>query len=144
MIWNVLGLVYPHSAAECWLRSCTLYRTYSASVNHRHTSLNLRCLYINSEIYYCEWDVTLTLELVLRTPTLQQWQVAHNVLELHCVQRLEHWCCLHRGRVAFHELQPCRETWWKVKASSTSSNVSPTVRKPDISHVLVLNGGGQF
>lgn len=54
---------------------------------------------------------SLTLKLVLRTPALQQREVTHDVLQLHRIQRLRRrGGRLQRGRVAFDQLQPCRET----------------------------------
>lgn len=69
--------------------------------------------------------MTLTLKLVLRAAALQQWEVTHNVLQLHSVQRP--WRCIHlqRGRVAFDEPQACRETKWNVtNILCTAANVS--------------------
>lgn len=85
-------------------------------------------------------DSGLTLQFVLGTSALQQREVTHDVLELHRVQRPGRRGHLQRGRVAFDQLQPCRETQMKgqniLHRASYVSSETPWDRMPDISHTV--------
>ncbi|TNN49627.1 hypothetical protein EYF80_040185 [Liparis tanakae] len=87
------------------------------------------------DVSFNDPGTTLTLQLVLGPPALQQREVTHDVLQLHRARgRGQSRRRPHGGRAAFDQLQPCRENGdggrkkKKVKAASANKTALTAIR----------------